>query len=128
MTEKRAVRTFSAPSAIGPYEQAVRAGDFIFCSGQIALNPDGELVGGDDVAAQAEQVLSNLRAVLNAGGSDLSRVVKTTVFLASMDDYKAVNEVYARYFSAPYPARAAVAVRTLPKKVKVEIDAIATLL
>ncbi|MGE0709188.1 MAG: RidA family protein [Planctomycetota bacterium] len=118
------IETQGAPAAIGPYSQAIRAGDFLFCSGQIPLTPEGQLVEGD-VAAQTRQVLQNLSAVLEAGGASLSTVVKTTVFLKSMGDFAAMNEVYAEEFGGHSPARATVEVARLPKDVKVEIDAVA---
>jgi 2-iminobutanoate/2-iminopropanoate deaminase len=119
------IHTDAAPAAIGPYSQAVTLGDLVFCSGQVALDPrTGELVG-ETAAAQCVQVLDNLGAVLEAAGSGLDRVAKTTIFLASMDDFAAVNEVYGRYFKAPLPARATVAVKTLPKNALVEIDCVA---
>jgi 2-iminobutanoate/2-iminopropanoate deaminase len=119
------IHTDGAPAAIGPYVQAVACDGFLFCSGQIALDPGtGDMVG-DTAAAQARQVLVNLRAVLEAGGSGLDRVVKTTIFLADMGDFAAVNEVYAEAFSGHRPARATVAVAGLPKGALVEIEAIA---
>ena len=119
------VHTDRAPAAIGPYSQAIVANGFAFVSGQIALDPTtGQLVAGD-VTAQTHQVLRNLRAVLEAAGSDLSKVVKCTVFLKSMDDFAAMNQVYAEHFGAARPARAAVQVSRLPRDVDVEIDAIA---
>jgi 2-iminobutanoate/2-iminopropanoate deaminase len=121
------VTSASAPAAIGPYSQAIRAGNLVFCSGQIALDPkSGQIVGGN-AAEQAEQVLKNLAAVLAAAGCSLAHVARTTIFLASMDDFAAVNEVYARHFGAHKPARATVAVKTLPKNGLVEIDCIACL-
>jgi 2-iminobutanoate/2-iminopropanoate deaminase len=119
------VSTKDAPAAIGPYSQAIRAGGLVFCSGQIALRPDGTLVEGD-VAAETRQVLTNLRAVLAAAGSGLDRVVKTTVFLRDMGDFPAMNAVYAEFFPSAPPARATVAVAGLPKGVRVEVEAIAT--
>ena len=125
MTDLKTVQTPHAPAAIGPYSQAVVSDGWIFCSGQIALNPATmELVGGD-IAAQTEQVLINLKAVLEAAGGSLSTVVKTTVFLSDMALFAPMNEVYARHFTDNRPARATVAVRTLPKNVDVEIDCIA---
>ena len=119
------IQTDQAPAAIGPYSQAVALGDLLFCSGQIPLDPaTGELVG-ETAAEQAKQVLSNLAAVLEAGGSGLGKVVKTTIFLASMGDFAAVNEIYAGAFGDHRPARATVEVSCLPKSVLVEIDAIA---
>lgn len=119
------IQTDEAPAAIGPYSQAVRCNGFLFCSGQIALDPaSGQVVGGD-VERQAEQVMKNLEAVLRAGGSSWGQVVKTTIFLASMDDFAAVNAVYANYLGGHRPARATVAAAGLPKGVLVEIDAVA---
>ncbi len=122
---REVISTNNAPGAIGPYSQAVKAeGRFMFLSGQIPLRPDGELVSGD-VAKQAEQSLHNLKAVLAAGGLDMANVVKTTIFLSSMDHFAAVNEVYGRFFGENPPARATVAVAGLPKNVDVEIEAVA---
>jgi len=119
------IETAMAPSAIGPYSQAVAVDGWVFCSGQIPIDPaSGELVEGD-IAAQTDRVLQNLGAVLAAAGADLRNVVKTTVFLADMGDFAGMNEVYARHFGSHRPARAAVAVRTLPKNVSVEIEAVA---
>ncbi|MCB9678863.1 MAG: RidA family protein [Alphaproteobacteria bacterium] len=118
------VHTDSAPPAIGPYSQAVVANGMVYCSGQIAMDSTGTLVGGD-VAAQTRRVLTNLSAVLEAAGASLSTVVKCTVFLTSMDDFAAMNAVYAEFFGDHRPARAAVEVSRLPKDVDVEIDAIA---
>ncbi len=123
----KVVSTSKAPQAIGPYSQAIVANGMVFTSGQIALNPQGEIVC-DDVARQTEQVLKNLSEVLKEAGADLSSVVKTTIFLSDMDDFKTVNEVYAKYFGEHKPARSTVAVKTLPLNVKVEIDCIAMLL
>lgn len=121
----RPVYSDSAPAPIGPYSQAVLAGDELFCSGQVALNSaNGELTG-TDAAAQAEQVLKNLGAVLEAGGFTYDHVIKTTVFLIDMADFAAVNEVYAKYFGGAKPARSTVAVAALPRGARVEIDAIA---
>jgi 2-iminobutanoate/2-iminopropanoate deaminase len=123
---KQIIRTSDAPAAIGPYSQAVRAGGFVFASGQIPLDPQtGEFVPGG-ITEQTEQVLRNLNAVLEAAGSGLDRVVKTTVFLADLNDFAAMNEVYGRYFSkdAP-PARATVQAARLPRDARVEIEVIA---
>lgn len=118
------VQTNAAPAAIGPYSQAIRSGNLVFTAGQIGLEPDsGELVEG--VAEQAERALRNLSAILDAAGTSLERVVKTTIFLADMGDFATVNEVYARHISTPYPARSTVAVAALPKGALVEIEAIA---
>ena len=119
------VQTDKAPKAIGPYSQAVKANGFVFCSGQISINPEtGEIVG-NSVKEQTEQVLKNLFAVLEAAGSDYSKVVKTTVFLADMSTFGEMSEVYEKMFNGHKPARAAVAVKTLPKNVLVEIEAVA---
>jgi 2-iminobutanoate/2-iminopropanoate deaminase len=117
--------TDQAPAAIGPYSQAVRAsGNFLFMSGQIALRPDGTLVEGD-VRAQAEQVMLNMRGVLESAGLTFDHLVKTTIFLSSMDHFATVNEVYGAVFSGQPPARSTVAVAGLPKGVDVEIEGIA---
>jgi 2-iminobutanoate/2-iminopropanoate deaminase len=119
------VKTAAAPAAIGPYSQAVKANGLVFCSGQIPLDADsGEMVGGDDVVAQTHKVMANMKAVLEAAGSSLGQVVKTTIYLADMGDFAAVNEAYASYFDAEPPARATVQVSELPKKARVEIDAV----
>ncbi|MBL9076498.1 MAG: RidA family protein [Planctomycetes bacterium] len=121
------ITSTNAPAAIGPYSQAIKAGNLLFCSGQIALDPKSMQMVGATAAEQAEQVLKNLAAVLKAAGASLAHVVKTTIFLASMDDFAVVNEVYGRHFGAHKPARATVAVKTLPKNGLVEIDCIAAL-
>lgn len=123
--EKNRVHTNDAPAAVGPYSQAIRIGDFVFTAGQVALDPAGGEMVGSDVATQTEQVMSNLRAVLVAAGSDLSHVIKTTVFLQSMGDFAAMNAVYARHFPEPFPARSTVEVGALPKGGLVEIECIA---
>ena len=121
------VTTPDAPGAIGPYSQAIRAGDFVFLSGQIPLDPaTGQLVTGG-IAEQTHQVLRNLGAVLSAAGSSYARVVKTTVYLADMGEFSAMNEIYGTYFSSPAPARATVQAARLPRDVRVEIDAVAYL-
>jgi 2-iminobutanoate/2-iminopropanoate deaminase len=119
------IRTDKAPAPIGPYSQAILAGNELFCSGQIAIDPASGELRGDDVASQTEQVLRNLGAVLQAAEMNYSNVVKTTIFLVDMNDFTAVNEVYAKYFDASKPARSTVAVSALPKGARVEIDAIA---
>ena len=122
---KQSIASTNAPAAIGPYSQAVKAGSFIFLSGQLGIDPKtGEFVEGS-VSEQAEQVFKNIQAVLAEAGLDFDQIVKTTVFLADMGDFAAINAVYAKYFDVPYPARSAVAVRTLPKNALVEIEVIA---
>lgn len=122
---KNIIATDRAPRAIGPYSQAVRAGDLVFASGQIPIDPaTGEFVAGG-IAEQTEQVLRNLTAVFEAAGVGMNQVVKTTVFLANMDDFTAMNEVYGRFFGAEPPARATVQAARLPRDAKVEIEAIA---
>jgi len=128
--QRTRISTSQAPGAIGPYSQAIRCEQFLYASGQIPLDPEtGELVGSD-VETQTEQVMQNITAVLAAAGTDLAHVVKTTVFLASMSDFQAMNAVYARYFEGPDrvpPARSTVAVAELPRKALVEIECIAIL-
>jgi 2-iminobutanoate/2-iminopropanoate deaminase len=124
---RTAISTAHAPAAIGPYSQAIRADGYLFCSGQLGLDPStGEFVAGD-VAAQAEQSLRNLGAVLEAAGLTFSDVVKTTIFLADIADFATVNAVYGRFVTDPPPARSTVAVAALPKGGRVEIEAIARL-
>jgi 2-iminobutanoate/2-iminopropanoate deaminase len=125
--KSEAVHSSQAPAAIGPYSQAIKAGNLLFCSGQIALDPKTMAMVGSTAAEQAEQVLKNLAAVLTAGGASMAHVVRTTIFLASMADFAAVNEVYGRHFGNHKPARATVAVKELPKGGLVEIDCIAAL-
>lgn len=121
---KKVIATSDAPGAIGPYSQAIDAGAFVFASGQIPINPEtGEIPEG--IVAQTEQSLANVCAILSAAGLTIDNVVKTTVFLSDMDNFGAMNEVYGNVFSEPYPARSAVAVKTLPKNVLVEIEVIA---
>lgn len=122
---RRPVSTDAAPKAIGPYSQGIRAGQFLFISGQVPIDPDtGDLVPGD-VAAQTERVLRNIDAILNAATLTRDDVVRTTVYLADLADFGAMNEVYGRFFSVPAPARATVQVARLPKDARIEIDAIA---
>ena len=123
--ERERIQTDNAPAAIGPYSQAIKAGGFVFVSGQIPIDPQtGQFVAGG-VAEQTEQVLKNLSAVLEAAGSSLDRVVKTTVFLADMKEFTGMNEVYATFFSSPPPARATVAAAGLPRDARVEIEVVA---
>lgn len=123
--DRHTVHTDRAPKAIGPYSQAIRAGEMIFCSGQIPIDPStGEIIPGD-IAAQTRQVLNNLREVLKAAGAEFRHVVKTTIFLKDLNDFQTVNQVYATYFNSSFPARVTVEVSRLPKDAAVEIDAIA---
>ncbi|HEY8227836.1 MAG TPA: RidA family protein [Pyrinomonadaceae bacterium] len=124
---KTPVKTDQAPGAIGPYSQAIKAGGFVFVSGQIPIDPQtGAFVPGG-IAEQTEQVLKNLSAVLQAAGGSLAQVVKTTVFLADMKDFAAMNEVYGRFFTSEPPARATVAAAGLPRDARVEIEVVALL-
>ena len=123
--ELKKVATEKAPAAIGPYSQAVICGDMVFTSGQIPINPASGNVEAEGVTAQAEQVMKNLGEVLATAGSSFEKAVKTTCFLADMNDFAAFNEVYAKYFTTK-PARSCVAVKTLPKNVLVEVEVIAT--
>ena len=121
----KTIQTTKAPAAIGPYSHAVEANGFVFASGQLGINPaTGEFVEGD-VQAQTRQALTNARAIMNEAGLDLNNVIKTTVFLSDMANFAAMNEIYAEFCSEPYPARSAVAVKTLPKNALVEVECIA---
>jgi 2-iminobutanoate/2-iminopropanoate deaminase len=122
---KRVVAASNAPAAIGPYSQAIVAGGFVFTSGQIPLDPKTGAVAGDAIAAQTDQVMRNLGAVLEASGSSLARIVRTTCFLRDLNDFDGFNQVYARYFSGDPPARSTVQVARLPKDVLVEVDCVA---
>jgi 2-iminobutanoate/2-iminopropanoate deaminase len=123
---KQAIASDGAPKAIGPYSQAIRVGSLLFLSGQVALDPaTGQLVEGD-VAAQTHRAMMNLAAVLKAAGLTFGDVARTTIYLADMNDFARVNEVYGSYFSEPYPARATVQVARLPRDARVEIDAVAS--
>ncbi len=125
MPGKKVIATDAAPKAVGPYSQAVQAGNFLFLSGQLALNPrNGEMVGSD-ISTQTKQVIENIKGVLGAAGASLSDVVKTTVFLQSMDDFARMNEIYKQYFGDAAPARSTVEVARLPKNALVEIESIA---
>ena len=122
---QKAISTNQAPGAIGPYSQAIEVGNFVFASGQIALDPaTGAIVEGG-IAEQTRQALTNAQNILKAAGTDLTHVVKTTVYLDNMDDFTAMNEVYAQFFSEPFPARSAVAVEKLPKGALVEVEVLA---
>jgi 2-iminobutanoate/2-iminopropanoate deaminase len=124
---KDTVLTDKAPKPIGPYSQGVKVNGFLFLSGQVALDPGSNEFTGGDIAQQTERVMENIRAILEAGGSYLHHVVKTTVFLKNLQDFQAMNEVYGRYFKAAPPARSTVEVARLPKDALVEIEAIAVL-
>lgn len=121
---KKVISTDQAPAAIGPYSQAIEIGNFVFTSGMIPINPaTGELVTGS-VEAQAEQVFSNLQHLIEASGSSMDKVIKTVVFIQNMEDFGKINEIYAKYFPDPYPARSCVEVARLPKDVALEVEAI----
>jgi 2-iminobutanoate/2-iminopropanoate deaminase len=118
------INTQKAPAAIGPYSQAIKVGNMVYTSGQIPLTPEGELIKGD-IHEQTRQILVNLQNVLEEAGSSLQHIVKTTIYLTDMDDFLAVNTVYGEFFAGSFPARSTVAVKTLPKNVDIEIDAVA---
>ncbi|WP_413587508.1 RidA family protein [Bdellovibrio sp. HCB274] len=122
---KKVIHTDNAPKAVGPYSQAVAMGDFLFCSGQISIDPKTNEVFTGDIKTQTEMVMKNVEAVLGANNMDFSNVVKTTIFLTNMADFAAVNEIYAKAFTAAPPARSTVAVAALPKGVNVEIEVLA---
>ena len=122
---REAVSSPGAPAAIGPYSQAIRAGSLLFVSGQIPIDPESGAMVEGDIAVQTHRVLRNLAAILQAAGSSLDRVVRTTVYLADMGDFAAMNDVYGTYFTAPAPARATIQAARLPKDARVEIDLIA---
>jgi 2-iminobutanoate/2-iminopropanoate deaminase len=128
MADLRTIHTDQAPEAIGPYSQAVVANGFVFTAGQVAFHPSSMQIVDGDVAAQTERVMENLQAILQAAGSDLSAVAKTTVFLRDMNDFAAMNEVYGRWFGDHKPARSTVQAARLPRDVAVEIEAIGVLL
>ena len=123
----KAIHTDNAPAAIGPYSQAVRWGNVIYVSGQLPIDPATGAFAGEDIAAQTRQSLTNIKNILAADGLDMSHVVKTTVMLKDIADFGAMNEVYAEFFTAPYPARAAYQVAALPKDARVEIECVAAL-
>ena len=122
-----AISTEKAPAAIGPYSQAVQGGNTVYVSGQLPIDPATGAFAGDDIKAQTRQSLTNIRSILEAAGADMSKVVKTTVLLKDIADFGAMNEVYAEFFTAPYPARAAFQVVALPKDALVEIECVAVL-
>lgn len=122
---KEVIHTDKAPKAVGPYSQAVKMGDFLFCSGQVSINPADQQVFTGDIREQTEMVLKNVEAVLQQAGMNFSHVIKTTIFLTNMADFTTVNEIYAKKFTSAFPARSTVAVAGLPKGVNVEIEVIA---
>lgn len=122
---KDVIETNNAPSAIGPYSQAVKIGNFLYTSGQLPVEPKTGQIVSEDVKEQAKQVMENLKGVLNAAGMELENVVKAMVFIKDMNDFGSINEVYGQYFKKPYPARSCVEVARLPKDVKIEIEVIA---
>lgn len=122
---KEIIHTDHAPKAVGPYSQAVKMGDFLFCSGQVSINPADQQVFNGDIREQTEMVLKNIEAVLSAAGLNFNHIIKTTIFLTSMSDFVTVNEIYAKKFTKAFPARSTVAVAGLPKGVNVEIEVIA---
>ena len=126
-TANTAVHTDKAPAAIGPYSQAVQAGNTIYISGQLPIDPATGAFAGEDIASQTRQSLTNIKNILEAAGTDMKSVVKTTVLLADIGDFAAMNEVYAQFFEAPYPARAAFQVAAVPKGALVEIEAVAVI-
>jgi 2-iminobutanoate/2-iminopropanoate deaminase len=121
----KVINTKNAPAAIGPYSQAIEVNGFVYTSGQLPINPETGEFAGSDIKSQTEQSLKNVKAILEEAGLTMQNVVKTTVFLADMADFAAMNEVYSSFFSEPYPARSAVAVKTLPKAALVEIECVA---
>ena len=123
--KREAVQTKKAPAAIGPYSQGIKAGGFVYVSGQIPLNPETQEMATGDIKAQTTQVMENVGAILEAAGTSFDKVVKTTIFLTDMGDFAAVNEVYGKYFAANPPARATIAVAQLPRSAAVEIEAVA---
>ncbi len=125
MAQREAISTEGAPAAAGPYSQAIRAGGLVFTAGQLGIDPESGALG-ETTAEQADRALLNVRAILEAAGSGMDRIVKTTVFLADIGDWPAVNEVYASHLPQPFPARSAFAVKDLPRGAKVEIEAVAT--
>jgi len=123
----KAISTTKAPGAIGPYSQAIQAGDFVYTSGQLGLDPQTGAFPEGGIKEQARQSLNNVKAILEEAGLSMANVVKTTVFLANMEDFAEMNSVYAEFFTEPYPARSAVAVKTLPKNALVEIEVVAAM-
>ncbi len=125
--KKLEIKTDRAPQAIGPYSQAIAVGGMLYASGQIPINPKSGNIESDDIESQTVRVLDNIKAILSSSELDFSDVVKTTVFLTDINDFSAVNNIYAKYFSAPYPARSCVQVAALPKGAKIEIEIVARL-
>ena len=123
---KRIIQTEQAPAAIGPYSQAIRIGDFLYTSGQIALDPESGIFLSGEIEEETEQTLKNISAILQAGGVNFENVIKTTVYLSDLNDFTRMNQVYEKYFSKNKPARACVEVAALPKGAKIEIDVIAS--
>ena len=123
---KRIIQTEQAPATIGPYSQAIRIGDFLYTSGQIALDPESGIFLSGEIEEETEQTLKNISAILQAGGVNFENVIKTTVYLSDLNDFTRMNQVYEKYFSKNKPARACVQVAALPKGAKIEIDAIAS--
>ena len=123
----KAISTKKAPGAIGPYSQAIQAGDFVYTSGQLGLDPQTSAFPEGGIKEQARQSLNNVKAILEKAGLSMANVVKTTVFLVNMEDFAEMNSVYAEFFTEPYPARSAVAVKTLPKNALVEIEVVAAM-
>ena len=123
---KKAFKTEQAPNPVGPYSQVVQCGELLFLAGQVPLTPGAGPLNDGDIVAQTKQVLNNLKAVLEAAGCTMDHIVKTTIFLADLGDFEAVNKVYAEYFREPYPARSTVQVAKLPRGARLEIDAIAS--
>ena len=123
---KRIIQTEQAPAAIGPYSQAIRIGNFLYTSGQIALDPESGIFLSGEIEEETEQTLKNISAILQAGGVNFENVIKTTVYLSDLNDFTRMNQVYEKYFSKNKPARACVQVAALPKGAKIEIDAIAS--
>ena len=125
--DKTIINTMEAPAPIGPYNQAVKTGDLLFISGQIALVPGTEVLLTGSIAEETQQVMENLKAILKSENADFKNVIKTTIFLSGMEHFSTVNEIYSQYFSSDYPARETVAVKGLPRNVKVEISMIASI-
>jgi 2-iminobutanoate/2-iminopropanoate deaminase len=125
--DKTIINTLEAPAPIGPYNQAVKSGDLLFISGQIALVPETEVLLTGSIAEETQQVMENLKAILKSENADFKNVIKTTIFLSGMEHFSTVNEIYSQYFSSDYPARETVAVKGLPRNVNVEISMIASI-